>query len=81
MSSLPHIPLNVADYLADTAHLTRAQHGSYLLLLMNYWQTEKPLNNEGDRLAIVAKMNPDEWLNEGSILAEFFLIKMDSSEG
>lgn len=75
MAALPYIPLYIADYLADTAHLTRAQSGSYLYLLMNYWQTGKALDNKGERLAIVARMSPEEWAIEKPILAEFFTVK------
>ena len=75
MAALPWMPLYPADYLADTAHLTRAQSGSYMLLLMNYWQTGKALDNSGERLASVARMSSEEWAIEKPILAEFFTIK------
>ena len=64
--------LYVSDYLADTAHLNASQHGAYILLLMNYWQQGKPLNNSRERLATVARMTPEEWEDNREILAEFF---------
>ena len=77
MSSLPYMQLYVSDYLADTAHLNASQNGAYLLLLMNYWQRGKPLDNAGDRLAFVARMTPEEWEDNREILAEFFWIDGD----
>lgn len=75
MAAIPWMALYPSDYLADTAHLTRAQSGSYMFLLMNYWQTGKPLDNTDDRLAVVARMTPEEWQSEKAILGEFFQIK------
>lgn len=75
MAAIPWMALYPSDYLADTAHLTRAQSGSYMLLLMNYWQTGKALDNTDDRLALVARMTPEEWQVEKAILGEFFQIK------
>ena len=76
-ASAPYFFFYPADYLADTAHLTRGQHGSYLLLLMNYWQTGKALNNASERLAVVAKASSDEWENDKQVLSEFFDIEDD----
>lgn len=75
MAAIPWMALYPSDYLADTAHLTRAQSGSYMFLLMNYWQTGKALDNTDDRLALVARMTPEEWQAEKAILGEFFQIK------
>jgi uncharacterized protein YdaU (DUF1376 family) len=69
--------LYVNDYLADTAHLNASQHGAYMLLIMNYWQQGKPLNNSRERLGSVARMTPDEWEDNREILAEFFWIDGD----
>ena len=77
MAALPYIQLYVADYLADTAHLTAAQHGAYLLLIMNYWQRGKPLNNFNERLTNVARMSNDEWETNKKVLQEFFIIDGD----
>jgi len=78
MSSLPYMQLYVSDYLADTAHLTAQQHGAYLLLLMNYWQKGKPLDNTNERLQYVARMTGEEWEANKDIFAEFFWIDGDT---
>lgn len=74
MSSLPYMQLYVSDYLADTAHLNATQHGAYMLLLMNYWQRGKPLDNSNDRLAFVARLTAEEWQENKEVLSEFFQI-------
>jgi uncharacterized protein YdaU (DUF1376 family) len=62
----------VADYLADTTHLTAEEHGAYMLLLFSYWQTGKPLRI--DRLATVARIPNDRWPSVAETLKEFFHI-------
>ncbi|MHB8914929.1 MAG: YdaU family protein [Thiobacillus sp.] len=77
MAALPYIQLYVSDYLADTAHLTAAQHGAYLLLIMNYWQRGQALNNANERLTNVARMSVEEWSVNKEVLKEFFQIDGD----
>ena len=77
MASLPYMQLYVSDYLADTAHLTAQQHGAYMLLLMNYWQKGRPLENTNERLQYVARLTPQEWNDNKAILAEFFIVEGD----
>lgn len=66
------MPLFVADYLADTQHLTRDEHGGYLLLLMAYWRNGGPLPDDDKRLAAIVKASPREWKTLRNTLAEFF---------
>lgn len=70
MAALPYMQLYVADYLADTAHLTTEEHGAYMLLLFSYWQTGKPLRQ--DRLASVARLSNERWTDVERTLKEFF---------
>ena len=70
MAALPYMQLYVADYLADTMHLTTEEHGAYLLLIMNYWQTGKPIPK--NRLSKIARMDNDRWTTVEVSLIEFF---------
>jgi len=70
MAALPYMQLYVADYLADTMHLTTEEHGAYLLLIFNYWQTGKPIPK--NRLARIARASSDRWSEIESALSEFF---------
>lgn len=70
MAALPYIQLYVADYLADTMHLTTEEHGAYLLLIFNYWQTGKPIPKP--RLARIARLSNDRWISVEASLSEFF---------
>jgi len=77
MAALPYFKLYSADYLTDTMHLSTEEHGAFFLLLMNYSQTGKPLNNANERLAFVARLSSDRWLEIKGVLAEFFRIDGD----
>lgn len=69
--SRPWMPLYVADYLADTGHLSAAEHGAYMLLIMHYW-TNGGLPDDERRLARIARMSEDEWRAARDELASFF---------
>jgi len=70
MAALPYMQLYVADYLADTMHLTTEEHGAYLLIIMNYWQTGKPVPIK--RLASVARLSNDRWISVSDSLSDMF---------
>lgn len=67
----PWMPLWIADYRQDTAHLNAAQHGAYLLLIMHYWATGA-LPVDDAQLARIACMTPAEWKRSRSTIAAFF---------
>lgn len=71
MAALPYMQFYVADYLADTMHLSTEEHGAYLLLIFNYWQTGKPLPK--NRLAGIARLSNDRWTGVERSLNEFFI--------
>ncbi|WP_105468558.1 YdaU family protein [Escherichia coli] len=70
MAALPYMQLYIADYLADTMHLSAEEHGAYLLLMFNYWQTGKPIPK--NRLAKIARLANERWADVEPSLREFF---------
>lgn len=69
--SRPWMPLYIADYLADTAHLSAAEHGAYLLLIMHYWSTGG-LPDDDRRLSRITRMSESEFAAARPVLVEFF---------
>jgi uncharacterized protein YdaU (DUF1376 family) len=71
MTERPWLPLYIADYLADTAHLSASEHGAYLLLIMHYWRIGR-LPCDERQLARIARMTAREWANARDTIASFF---------
>ena len=61
------------DYVADTGHLTLAEHGAYLLLMAHYYMTGKPIPSDPKQLRRIgrARTRKDASII-GRILVEFF---------
>jgi uncharacterized protein YdaU (DUF1376 family) len=67
----PWMPLYIADYLADTGHLTTLQHGAYLLLIMHYWQ-HGGLPQDDRALAQAVHLSVRAWRSNRSAIASMF---------
>ena len=67
----PWMPLYVGDYLGDTGHLTTAQHGAYLLLMMHYWRKGE-LPDDDRQLSKITKLPLRTWNGYRAVLQNFF---------
>jgi uncharacterized protein YdaU (DUF1376 family) len=67
----PWMPLYVGDYLGDTGHLTTAQHGAYLLLMMHYWRKGE-LPDDDRQLSKITKLPFKTWCEYRPTLQDFF---------
>ena len=65
------MPLYIADYLKDTIHLSAAEHGAYMLLIMRYWQ-DGGLPADERLIARFSRLSPAEWAESRDILAPLF---------
>ena len=71
MSNRAWMPLHIDDYLADTGHLTGAEHGAYMLMIMHYWQNGGLPENER-LIARIARMDAGQWDESRDVLAMLF---------
>jgi uncharacterized protein YdaU (DUF1376 family) len=72
------MPIYIADYLADTMHLSTAEHGAYLLIIMAYWRNRQPIPKS--RLKSITRMDEKLWETSALVLAEFFIIEESGGE-
>lgn len=71
MSERTWMPFYVGDYLKDTMHLSTEEHGAYMLLIIHYW-IKGGLPAEDKRLASIARLPLEQWLEIRESIAEFF---------
>jgi uncharacterized protein YdaU (DUF1376 family) len=73
MAEFPVLPIFTDAYLADTRHLTAAQHGAYLLLLMSAWRTKDcALPNDDNFLSRCAAMDMRTWKANKDVVMAFW---------
>lgn len=70
------MPLYTGDYLKDTQRLSQGEHGAYILLILEYWNTGRPLPLSEKECNCIAKaFSEEERQNVGKILSLFFTKK------
>lgn len=74
MKSNTWMPFYIGDYLRDTSRLTTCGHGAYILLIIDYWATGKPLPDDDRQLAAITRSTLGEWKKLRLILAQFFIV-------
>lgn len=67
----PWMQFWVADYLADTTHLTAQQQGAYFLLILRYWATGS-IPHDDAQLAQITRLELPVWLREKPTVLAFF---------
>lgn len=73
MAEFPALPLFTDAYMADTRHLSAAQHGAYLLLLMTAWRMpDCKLPDDDKFLARCAAMDVRTWRSNRPIVMAFW---------
>ena len=72
------MPIYIADYLADTMHLSTAEHGAYLLIIMAYWRNRQPIKKS--HLKSITRMDEKLFETSAFTLSEFFTIEQIDGE-
>jgi uncharacterized protein YdaU (DUF1376 family) len=79
--ALEWVAFNLEAYTGDTSHLTCEEHGAYLLLMLAYYRSEKPLPATDRALSSICKLPLDRWLECKPALAPFFVYETEQSAG
>lgn len=73
MAEYPSLPLFTDAFLSDTLHLTAAQIGAYMMMLMSAWRSpDCTIPNDDTFLARICRMDKRTWLSNKSTLLAFW---------
>src|SRR6185436_4283693 len=64
-------------YEADTLHLTAEQDGIYRRLIDWYMVKRRPLPNNPQALASIARISLDQWHSNATVISVFFKVRGD----
>lgn len=73
MAEFPAMPLWTDAYISDTLHLSAAEHGAYLLLLMAMWRNGGVLPNDDKTLARISRLSARQWVKSKPTLMRFMV--------
>jgi uncharacterized protein YdaU (DUF1376 family) len=71
--SQPWFSFWVGDYLKDTARLSTEAHGAYLLLILDYWTSGAPPDDD-ETLSSIARLSLEQWHKLRHKLEPFFVV-------
>lgn len=74
MAEFPAMPLWTDALMADTTHLSTAEFGAYMLLLVAMWRSGGKLPNDEKRLARFCRLDGKSWLKVRDHVMEFFTV-------
>lgn len=75
MAEFPALPIFTDAFIADTLHLSAAQTGGYLMLLMCAWRTKDcSLPNDDVRLAAFSRMDKRSWMANREVIMSFWAL-------
>lgn len=77
MASPPYMTVWVADWTADTQHLSCEQDGAYWRLIRAMWRAHGFLPNEPAKLAHVVGLSTKKWLAISDDVLDFFEVDGD----
>lgn len=66
------MPWHIAEYLADTMHLSTLEHGAYLLILGHGWRNDGTIVASDAYLAGITRLPRDQWKSVRPTLEAFF---------
>jgi uncharacterized protein YdaU (DUF1376 family) len=73
------MPLHIGAYTAATGHLSTAEHGMYLLLMMHAWNHEGVIPGEDERVQRICRATPKEWKASRAVILAFLTKQPDGT--
>jgi uncharacterized protein YdaU (DUF1376 family) len=68
------MPWHIAEYLADTMHLSTLEHGAYLLILAHGWRNDGMIAANERNLSAVSRLPVDQWRTIKPTIERFFTL-------